>query len=703
MISELHYNMIKMYLSKEKKFMTIDSIISKINPKGKIELLTEAHASIKKIDKEVFYVEPKYEEIYTERDAKFILFSAPGASGKTALAKHIAYKKDCFYWDLSQIKLGENSFHGTLWRAIGQDKLSDYFEQIKCGTAGLVLDAFDEAEMVSGRAGVEFFLNDLNEITKGGKTPSICLFARTESAVYIAEYCKKNNISYAHYEIGFFEEYNAKKFVKEKILSVGNKVTDAVEKCINEQFLMIKHLLGDEELSKSFIGYAPVLEALAGAFDEERNTIKLLERLKGTTITGTQIIFDILDELLDREHKKVCTALKEKWESKFSEFSDWEFVYTKEEQVVRLVEYILLGEIETDSYYSDEKIPEELYVDYIDVIKLFLPQHPFLQNVMKQEGIDFTGPAFRDYALAYILSVMEYEDFALQYFRDFTQATHFPSQLLFDFYAIFSKGELRGNVFPLMYDSYKAKETAGVVAQVDISDDGEDAYAIFKLGKMPSTEMHINIKTKLFISRLSNSNIDVSGIVCIGDTRGVPRINNSSIICDKIILNCRSLGIEARLPGECLLVSKEDVVNEMSESIDIKVTADRSYLVKVSMPNINSYYKLRPYKYDYADDYAEDFVGFYIFCRKLLSLLRKHQKDVPAKDKDYIDNKIISKSESKRKIMNYLISKAIIFVDHEQSYLYKLNTQRLADYGLSWATLDDKEAFALLYEDYVNK
>lgn len=111
MISEMYYNMIKAYLSKEKKFMTIDSIISKINPEGKIELLPEAHTSIKTIDEEVFYVEPKYEEISTERNAKFILFSAPGASGKTALAKHIAYKKKCLYWDLSQIRLGENSFH----------------------------------------------------------------------------------------------------------------------------------------------------------------------------------------------------------------------------------------------------------------------------------------------------------------------------------------------------------------------------------------------------------------------------------------------------------------------------------------------------------------------------------------------------------------------------------------------------------------
>lgn len=703
MISEMYYNMIKAYLSKEKKFMTIDSIISKINPEGKIELLPEAHTSIKTIDEEVFYVEPKYEEISTERNAKYILFSAPGASGKTALAKHIAYKKKCLYWDLSQIRLGENSFHGTLWRAIGQDKLSLFFEQVVNGKAGLVLDAFDEAEMISGRAGVDFFLDDLDEVTKGSTVPSVCLFARTESAVYIAEYCKNHNINYVHYEIGFFEEYNAKQFIKKKIMSVGNKITDVVEKCINEQFLIIKQLLGNEELSKSFIGYAPVLEALAEAFDEERNTIKLLESLKGLSVTGTKIVFNILEELLDREHKKVYGALKEKWERKFPDFSDWDIVYTKEEQMVRVIEYILFGDVEADSYYVNNEIPEELYVDYIDVIKNFLPQHPFLQNVMKQDSIDFTGPAFRDYTLAYILSVKEYEDFALQYFRDYTQASHFPSQLLFDFYVEFSDKEMRGNIFPLMYDSFKAKETAGKVAKIDISDDGEDAYAVFGLSEITPIEIHLDRHKKLLISRLSNSNVDMSGEVCIGDSHGVSRISNSAVICNKLSFNCRNLGIEARTPGEVLLVSRSDVFSETSETVDIKVTADENSLVKISIPNINSYYKLRPYKYDYTEENVEDFIGFYIFVRKILSLLRKHEKDVPAKDKEYIDNKIINKSDSKRKIMEYLMSKEIIFVDHAQAYLYKLNTQKLAEYGLSWATLENKETFKRLYEDYMKQ
>ena len=105
--------------------------------------------------------------------------------------------------------------------------------------------------------------------------------------------------------------------------------------------------------------------------------------------------------------------------------------------------------------------------------------------------------------------------------------------------------------------------------------------------------------------------------------------------------------------------------------------------------------------YNYTEGDVKDFIGFYIFVKKVLSLLRKHKKDVPAKDKEYIDNKIISKSESKKKIMAYLINKEIIFVDHAQSYLYKLHPEKLAEYGLNWATLDDKGTFKKLYDDYM--
>ena len=128
MISRLHYNRIIKYITGDKRTMTLESIMSAINTGDGVDIMKEAHSSISTIKDEVFYVQPNYDEIKKDSEAKFIIFSAPGASGKSALAKYIAFKHKGIYWDLSQITLGENSFHGTLWRALNQDGFINYFQ-----------------------------------------------------------------------------------------------------------------------------------------------------------------------------------------------------------------------------------------------------------------------------------------------------------------------------------------------------------------------------------------------------------------------------------------------------------------------------------------------------------------------------------------------------------------------------------------------
>ena len=56
---------------------------------------------------------------------RFILFSAPGATGKTALAQHICYSKHGIYWDLPDSKVAEFSLQGAIQNAIGAEHLSD--------------------------------------------------------------------------------------------------------------------------------------------------------------------------------------------------------------------------------------------------------------------------------------------------------------------------------------------------------------------------------------------------------------------------------------------------------------------------------------------------------------------------------------------------------------------------------------------------
>jgi hypothetical protein len=87
---------------------------------------------------------------------------------------------------------------------------------------------------------------------------------------------------------------------------------------------------------------------------------------------------------------------------------------------------------------------------------------------------------------------------------------------------------------------------------------------------------------------------------------------------------------------------------------------------------------------------------------KIMSCLRKHKKDVPAKDREFIDNEIISQSKLKSNILKFLLLKEIIYIDSYESHLYKLDVDKLAEYGINWVSLGQKELqkFKLLYDEY---
>lgn len=257
--------------------MNLDTIFNKINKKNKIFSLNPNFSTIRYINEEEYnneiyeYVEPIFYEEggseYKENSPKFIIISAPGATGKTALAKHICYTYNGIYWDLPDTKVAEYSFQGTIMQAVGSDKISSFIQSLVEGSSFLVVDAFDEAETGSGRTGIEFFLRDFNNITVNNKDICAVLLARTESALFIKKYFEDNNVAYNHYEVSYFEEANAKTYIKNGLKKRNIPITDIVDECIEAQFKEIKRILMNKNTS-SFLGYAPVLNALSTSYDE---------------------------------------------------------------------------------------------------------------------------------------------------------------------------------------------------------------------------------------------------------------------------------------------------------------------------------------------------------------------------------------------------------------------------------------------------
>lgn len=525
--------------AEEGAFLNLESILRRINTNKNDFVLNDGFKTIRYISKSEYdesvymYVEPNFYEADGRGDssfARFIIFSAPGATGKSALAKHICYKKNGIYWDLPDNKVAEFSLQGAIMEAVGAENVSAFLKSIEIGENFLVIDAFDEAEAGSGRTGIEAFLKDLNNITKNSEHICAILMARTESALFIKDYLIKNGIGFKHYEVGLFAEYNAKSYIKNKLRRLKVGTTDIVAECIEQQFAEIKRIFSDED-AKAFIGYAPVLDALATSYDDEKNTLNLLKRTqKGEN--NCDLMDKILQKLLTREQEKFLKALNVKVDC-VRDNDVLDALYTVHEQICRMLGMILIGDSTTFIDVSS-KFPVEYKEEYLDVVNTQLPQHPFVKAKERSSIVsyDFTGAAFRDFVLAYVLADKSLADFVDDYLGMHTK--YCPSQMLIEFYSLFAKNKIRGKHVPLMYNSFKSFAQLGDKIFVNINGDATDCSAEFNLmrnGKTAHTFEFklINLEEGIYLNQLSNCYIDVGGDVFIGSSNGEARISNSVI------------------------------------------------------------------------------------------------------------------------------------------------------------------------------
>lgn len=242
---------------------------------------------------------------------KFILFSAPGAVGKTALAKHISHKYGAFYWNVALKPVGGTSFAGEIAHAVGigngtlQDKI---YSSLRTGEILFVLDSFDEASLISRREGIKDFLEEIGNILDQPTSPPVIITARTEMAKFIVESCKELHFGVKHYSVDYFSEDDAQSFIKsyfeynEKQLSYEQK--EEIRRYIEE----IKQHIGNEAEIQSFIGYAQVLSILCRQIDKTFFESKEKRRLRLTETTGNdRLIYTIIKELIEREQSKLST------------------------------------------------------------------------------------------------------------------------------------------------------------------------------------------------------------------------------------------------------------------------------------------------------------------------------------------------------------------------------------------------------------
>ena len=711
MVAAWEYNLNRESIQMEKNKMTLENILSPIKDIAIDSFeLNPDFPTIKYITKEIYesdvykYVTPNFYEADRESGAisktpKFILFSAPGATGKTALAKHICYTKGGVYWDLPDSKVAEYSFQGALVNSLGYAKLGDFIKSVNDGENFFVIDAFDEAEAGSGRTGIEFFLRDLCEVTAKSENVCAILLARTESALFIKNFCKNNNIVVKHYEVGHFAEYNAKTYIKYKFERKSIQFTEIANQCIDEQFKEIHRIFGNED-AEAFLGYAPVLDALATSYDDERNTLNLLK----ATANGEKncvLVQKILEGLLVREREKFCKAFQVKAPNcKISEQ-----IYSPQEQISRIFGLLLLNDSHT-FVSCDGIVPIEYKDEYLEVVNTQLVQHPFINAKTKGNDFvyDFAGAAFYDYVVASLLADDDLHEYVFDYFSE--HGKYCPSQLLVEFYEILSHNSIKGRFIDLMYNSFDAHRQVGDQVLLRVHGDSKECFTEFEMIREGVTHLSLEFKLEdlskgICLSQFTNCYIDVAGKVIIGDKSEEARINNSIIICDELCWNSENVLIEAYSPGECILYTN-NMLYTLVNPPRFEIKTDDKKNLKVSAQNMNQFYKLMPYQC--TDIFLESEGGFIAFAntvRRIFSCLRSHSKDTPARKMDFIDNRIVGFSEYKNKVLQFLLFCKILYTD-EQDWLYKLDTSKLSQYSIKWQEVRDGnlESIKVLFSEF---
>lgn len=684
--------------------MTLKDVFSGISKKNTAFHMNPDYNTIRYINENEYrtgiykYVEP---EFYTASDSdvttpKFIIFSAPGATGKTALAQYISYTLNGIYWNLPDNKIAEYSFQGALTKSIGFNAVSDFVRSLQNGDSLLVIDAFDEAEAGSGRKNIEFFLRDLNEITGDCKTTCAILMARTESAVFIKQYFEKNIIDYKHYEVGYFTEKNSKLYIKNKLERQDIRITPVIENCMTGQFKEIHDAFDDKE-ANAFLGYAPVLDALAQTYVENLNTVKLLK----DTIAGEntcKIMTRIFESLLERERSKFIKALQTKLmdrETSKKTSIDYSRAYSRKEQIQRIIGSLFFEDY--DLFCDlDGIIPPEYMDDYIEVVNIQLPQHPFI--IMKADTMkyDFTGPAFRDYAVAYSLADEDMHDFVKESLV--TERNYYPSQMLIEFYELFSSKQISGKDIPLMYDSFRAHAHVGENCAIKVSGSGDDCFVEFILSEGSKCTYFLefcitDLEDGIHFNQVNNCYVDVDGDVYIDNYKDEARISNSEITCNILYWNSDHVLMEAYSPGVCTINSNE--FKSITASARFDLNFDRASNLKLFANNISSYYKLLAYKSMPVDENdADSFIYFATVVRRIFTCLRSHSKDTPARKMDFIDNKIVGENENKKKILKFLLKTRILYTD-KQDWLYKLDTNKLGEFTIRWVDVNNGDLTTL--------
>jgi hypothetical protein len=425
---------------------------------------------------------------------RVVIISAAGAVGKSTLAEELTRERDAPLWDLSRAKtVGQGSLAGMISQAYGVGLSPEVTRAVIAGELFFVIDALDEARVKVTESAFLDFLQDIADL--GGQCAGVgfILLGRTQIAE-TAWLALEDSVPTSILTIQPFSREQAETYIERRIRTLDEAAAESMDQ--NQQpFRAARDTLLDglskavmgvdaSEASRveaeAFIGYAPVLDALAFRMSRETNWVNLqalasesskrADRAEGP-LRPAALLREVVLGVLNREHEqKLGKNLRPVLEptAQGLGWSEWEEMYAPHEQCARLITRVLSVPFSGPT----ASFPPALRGEYEERLAEFAAEHPFLV-----EGSRFASVVFEAYVFANALT-----DEALRPYRSSVEQRmaspgYLPSRLFAEFYLLSAprRGELpfvTAEHVGLMYDSILAGETDDV--QIDFSLEADD-------------------------------------------------------------------------------------------------------------------------------------------------------------------------------------------------------------------------------------
>ncbi|MDD3446174.1 MAG: hypothetical protein PHS60_12240 [Zavarzinia sp.] len=334
------------------------------------------------------FVEPTLDVVEgNPSTARVIVVAAPGAVGKSTLARAISATTNAVLVDLARTEpLGGNFFVGGIANAFGHHALTDIYE----GRIALVVDALDEAQLRSGEEGFAAGLTDLCNIVRDGSALPAALLGRAAAAEEAWLILSDAGIDVCLLQIGFFNNEQAITYLSRRLpaLAEAREVTKLAFDRHGRKFIELATATR-EKLNEScgsqegrFAGYAPVLDAIcAYALDED--DLNPSARLADTASEGPiSLVKRIAWSILEREHGKLISQIDAPPQG-----LDTSILYRPEEQLGIIAAKLFGAEAP-----PSPQIPDAAFRQVYDrMVAEFAPQHPFLSASGKPSNAAFAA------------------------------------------------------------------------------------------------------------------------------------------------------------------------------------------------------------------------------------------------------------------------------------------------------------------------